>query len=104
VLDACAPRSGVEYTPAGSTGLAVLKVLVETQNEESVAAVSPFVPFKVALLEVIEVAGFVVGAVAAKAEGTAPNPGLNALTTNAKAASAETDLVMRCNILLFIYW
>jgi hypothetical protein len=67
--------------------------------------VSPLVPFKVALLEVTEVAASVVGAVAAYAEGVGPNSAKpNALTTSAKAASTESDfLVMLCKILFFIF-
>jgi hypothetical protein len=63
----CAPRSAVEYTLEGSVGLAVENVLVETQNELSVAAVPLFIAFSVALLDVIAVAGSVVGAVEADA-------------------------------------
>lgn len=47
--------------------LAVENVLVETQNELSVAAVPLFIAFNVASLVVIDVAGSVVGPVAADA-------------------------------------
>jgi hypothetical protein len=63
VLEACAPRSPVEYTPAGKTGLAPavgVKVLVETQNALPVASVSPLVALRVASLVLMPVAAWVV--------------------------------------------
>lgn len=60
VLEAIAPKSAVEYTPVGIVGLAVLNVLVETQIECPEAVEVPFIPFRVASVEVIAVAGFVI--------------------------------------------
>lgn len=74
-------------------------MLVETQNEEAVAAVSPFVPLRVASLVVMFVGVPVVGAVAANASGaTAPN----VPSTSAEAASIDKDLVMRLKIVFFM--
>jgi choline-glycine betaine transporter len=60
-----APRSGVENTPSGRTGLAVEKAASDAQNECPVAALSPFVAFSVAFVVVITFAGSVVGLLAA---------------------------------------
>jgi hypothetical protein len=83
----------------------VLKVEVETQNDESVAAVSPFIPFKVASVGVMVVAAFVAGAddVRANADGAiAPNAKPNVPVTSASAVNAETDLVICSANILFI--
>jgi hypothetical protein len=65
VLAATGPRSIVEYTPPGIVGLAVLNVLVETQNECPSAAIGPLVPLSVASDEVIGLAASVVTSPAA---------------------------------------
>jgi hypothetical protein len=85
--------------------VAVLKVVVETQNEESVAAVSPLIPLTVASVGVIAVAAIVVGAevVSAKADGaTAANAKPNVPATSATAVRAERDLVICSANILFI--
>jgi hypothetical protein len=99
-----APRSGVEKTPVGSAAeLAVENVLVETQNEESVAAVSPFVPLSVALFGVTAVAALVVGAVAANADGAiTPNAKPNVPTMSARDATTDRKLLMPFKVLFFI--
>jgi len=95
VLEASAPRLPVEYTPDGNTGLELalgVKVLVETQNAVAVASVSPFMPFSVASLEVMPVAGSVItSGGAAKADGdSAAMPALPA--SNARAVATEKTL------------
>ena len=66
-------------------------VLVETQNEESEAAVSPFVPFSVALLELMLVAEFVVGVVEANAIGA------DAASAKPKVPRVRADIVSVAN-------
>jgi hypothetical protein len=86
---ASAPREGVEKTPEGSAAeLAVLKVLVATQNEESVAAVSPLAPLSVAPVEVTLVAAAVVGAVVTTAlvVNCSTAPGVQVTSTSVHAA------------------
>jgi len=102
---ASAPKSAVEKTPVGGVGVAVENVLVETQNEEPVAAESPLVPFSVALIDVTIVAALVVGDVVAmaKAEGaTAPNARPNVLTTSVSAVSNDNDFCIGSANILFI--
>jgi hypothetical protein len=87
--------STVEYTPAGiGDALAVENVLVETQNELSVAAVSPLVPLSVASLEVTAVAGLVVGAVVADAiVANAPTALKSTIPAAAEASLTYVDLI-----------
>ena len=74
--------------------LAVENVLVETQNELSVAAVSPFIPLSVAFVEVIAVAAFVVGAVVADANvANAPSAPTSAIPAAAEAILAYFDFI-----------
>jgi len=67
VLEPTGPKSGVLNTPVGTVGLAVLKVLVDTQKDDPIAAVSPLVPLSVAPEDVTFVALLVVVLVAADA-------------------------------------
>ena len=60
VLAVIAPMSGVEYTPDGMLGVAVLNGEVETQNECPMASEGPSVPSSVASEAVTLCAGSVV--------------------------------------------
>jgi hypothetical protein len=90
VSEACAPRSAVENTPAGIVALAVENVLVETQKELSVAAVSPFVALSVALVEVIAVAALVVGPVVAETSVA------NAPSAPTRTIPVATEAILTC--------
>ena len=88
-----APREGVEKTPEGSAAeLAVLKVLVETQNEDPVASEVPFMPLSIASDIVIAVAGFVVGLVGGAAFATSTDDAPKAPSTSAESANAKSNL------------
>lgn len=83
--------------------LAVLKVLVETQNEELLAALLPLVPFSVASVDVMAVAALVIGDVAANADGAmAPKEKPSVPSISAEDATTATDVLMRCIIVFFI--
>ena len=74
-------------------------MLVETQNEESEAAVSPLVPFSVAPFELMLVAALVVGVVAARAIGAdAASAKPNVPRVKADMVSVAKDFRAICEI------
>jgi hypothetical protein len=95
------PISGVEYTPVGGVELVVTNGVKEAQNECPVAAVVPLVPFRIASVEVIAVAGFVItgatSACATEIEAIPKEP-----TVKAKSVKIAVDFLIIVNFFCII--
>jgi hypothetical protein len=76
-------------------------VLVDTQNEELSAGVSPLAPFSVASLDVMLVAGLVV-VCGVSAYATEATPATNGRRMSADAANIDNAALLVCKGVFFI--